>query len=201
MTVNENDSTGTVGNSAKLSAETSLAIHQSSLRPNALGGIPSNYLNTTDLASHRNLESQVAELRRLPKKQLCLRWRAVFARKAPEDLPRALLLRVFVYKLQAEIKGDLSPATISLLDRLNSANDGKGQALSSAKLPANVLKPGSILVREYGGISHRVTVLERGFNWNGRKFSSLSQLAKVMTGTNWNGPRFFGIRAKSGGKA
>ena len=37
-------------------------------------------------------------------------------------------------------------------------------------------------------------ILEEGFVWNGQTFGSLSQIAKVMTGTNWNGHRFFGLR-------
>jgi Protein of unknown function (DUF2924) len=37
-------------------------------------------------------------------------------------------------------------------------------------------------------------ILEEGFAWNSQTFSSLSQIAKAMTGTNWNGHRFFGLR-------
>ena len=40
----------------------------------------------------------------------------------------------------------------------------------------------------------RVTVLEKGFAWNGKSYASLSQIAKAMTGTAWNGHRFFGLR-------
>jgi hypothetical protein len=49
-------------------------------------------------------------------------------------------------------------------------------------------------VREWNGKLERVMVLEEGFAWNGRTFSSLSQIAKAITGTNWNGHRFFGLR-------
>jgi Protein of unknown function (DUF2924) len=34
----------------------------------------------------------------------------------------------------------------------------------------------------------------KGFAWNGKSYSSLSQIAKAMTGTAWNGHRFFGLR-------
>ena len=37
-------------------------------------------------------------------------------------------------------------------------------------------------------------ILEEGFAWKGQTFTSLSQVAKAMTGTNWNGHRFFGLR-------
>lgn len=49
-------------------------------------------------------------------------------------------------------------------------------------------------MREWNGKLERVMVLEEGFAWNGRTFSSLSQIAKAITGTNWNGHRFFGLR-------
>jgi hypothetical protein len=39
-------------------------------------------------------------------------------------------------------------------------------------------------------------VLEDGFAWEGRTYSSLSEIAKTITGTKWNGPRFFGLREK-----
>ena len=54
-----------------------------------------------------------------------------------------------------------------------------------------------MLVREWKGKLERVTVLEKGFAWNGKSYASLSQIAKAMTGTSWNGHRF-GLRtAKS----
>jgi Protein of unknown function (DUF2924) len=46
-----------------------------------------------------------------------------------------------------------------------------------------------------------VTVLEKGFAWNGRPYSSLSQIAKAMTGTAWNGHRFFGLRTATTARA
>ena len=63
--------------------------------------------------------------------------------------------------------------------------------------PARTARPGTVLVREHGGVPHRVTVLGDGFSWNGRSFDSLSQVAFAITGTKWNGPRFFGLRDKA----
>ena len=39
-------------------------------------------------------------------------------------------------------------------------------------------------------------MLEKGFSWNGRTFTSLSDIARKITGTNWNGPAFSGLRSK-----
>jgi Protein of unknown function (DUF2924) len=59
------------------------------------------------------------------------------------------------------------------------------------------IKPGSVLVREWKGKSHRVMVLAEGFAYDGKTFGNLSEIAVLITGTRWNGPRFFGLRSKA----
>ncbi len=53
---------------------------------------------------------------------------------------------------------------------------------------------GTRLVREWNGTEHTVTVLRDGFDFEGRKYQSLSAIARTITGTRWNGWRFFGLR-------
>lgn len=64
-----------------------------------------------------------------------------------------------------------------------------------ARLPM----PGSILVKEFKNRSIVVTVLDNGFEWEGRKFNSLSAVAKEVTGTKWNGLLFFGLTKEAHG--
>jgi hypothetical protein len=52
------------------------------------------------------------------------------------------------------------------------------------------IKPGSVLVREWKGKSHRVMVLAEGFAYAGETYTNLSEIAVLITGTRWNGPRF-----------
>ena len=59
------------------------------------------------------------------------------------------------------------------------------------------LKPGARLVRAWGGEIHEILVVEDGFLWRGKTWSSLSAIAREMTGTRWSGPRFFGIATAS----
>jgi Protein of unknown function (DUF2924) len=56
------------------------------------------------------------------------------------------------------------------------------------------IKAGAILVREWKGVSHRVTVLQNGFRYNDKSYESLSEIARLITRSRWNGPRFFGLR-------
>ena len=55
------------------------------------------------------------------------------------------------------------------------------------------LLPGTRLVRDWKGVSHQVTVLTDGFEYQGLRFSSLSAIARAITDTRWNGWVFFGI--------
>jgi hypothetical protein len=60
------------------------------------------------------------------------------------------------------------------------------------------IRPGTPLVREWEGVSHRVMVMAEGFAWNGSTYPSLSKVARAITSTRWNGPRFFGLRDQKG---
>jgi hypothetical protein len=53
---------------------------------------------------------------------------------------------------------------------------------------------GTRLVREWNGAEHTTIVLRDGYEFEGRKYKSLSAIARDITGTRWNGYRFFGLR-------
>jgi hypothetical protein len=49
-------------------------------------------------------------------------------------------------------------------------------------------------VREYGGKLHEVTVLDTGYEYQGKAYRSLTEITKMITGAKWSGPAFFGLR-------
>lgn len=54
--------------------------------------------------------------------------------------------------------------------------------------------PGTVLVREHANREHRViTLADGGFEYEGKRFKSLSAVARQITGTQWSGPVFFGL--------
>ena len=63
--------------------------------------------------------------------------------------------------------------------------------------PAPALSPGNQLVREWNGRIYRVLVLDDGFELDGRRYRSLSAVARHITGAAWSGPRFFGLKKVS----
>ena len=131
-----------------------------------------------------------------------MQWRNAFGKRAPKGLPKALLIKILIYRLQADALGDLDPEIARLLksyaarevtDRKDSTTEGSGRAISETLS----IKPGSVLVRDWGGRPHRVMALEVGFAWEGRNYRSLSGVARAITGTRWNGRRFFGVDRKA----
>jgi hypothetical protein len=67
-------------------------------------------------------------------------------------------------------------------------------ANGSAAVPSRIVRPGTVLVREWHGISHQVSVLENEFSFHGKRYRSLSEVARQITGTRWSGPLFFGLK-------
>jgi hypothetical protein len=132
------------------------------------------------------IEAEVDHVRSLGIDALRTRWRLVFGMTPPAGLTKDILARMIAYRIQEEAFGGLDRETIKLLDRL--ARGEKPNELNRR------LKAGTVLVREYQGERHTVTVVPDGFVWQDTTYSSLSIIARAITGTAWNGPRFFGLR-------
>jgi hypothetical protein len=150
-----------------------------------------------------SIDVEIARLRDLDIRALRARWRTSFGRRAPPHLPRHLLFAMLAYRLQAEVLGDLKAETVRFLSKIDMAPSKRAavpltQAFEQRK---RNLSPGTVLTREWGGQHHRVMVLEGGFSWEGRTYSSLSKIAKAITGTKWNGPRFFALRDRKQAEA
>jgi hypothetical protein len=108
---------------------------------------------------------------------------------------------MLAYRMQANAYGDLDAATVKVLDRIARQKEREAADRSAGirRRPPRTLKPGTILVREWGGELQRVAVLAEGYAWNGKTFRSLSTVAKAITGTQWSGPRFFGLLPRKNG--
>ncbi len=73
-------------------------------------------------------------------------------------------------------------------------NHDSATARTPVAAPSRTVKPGAVLVREWRGASHHVSVLENGFSFRGKHYRSLSEVAREITGTRWSGPLFFGLK-------
>lgn len=95
------------------------------------------------------------------------------------------------WELQAKVSGGYDPMTRRRLKQLSRSS--KADAIPTSVVLGS-LKPGVVLTREWGGVTHRVMVLENGFAWAGQNYRSLSEIATRICGTRWSGPRFFGLK-------
>lgn len=117
-------------------------------------------------------------------------WQRYYRTEPPPRLSRDLLTRGVAWKIQETAYGGLSPMTTRRLRNLaKQLAAGRNTAVASPP----VLRPGTRLVREWRGRVHTVTLVDDGFEYDGRSWSSLSQIAKAITGVHWSGPRFFGL--------
>jgi hypothetical protein len=122
----------------------------------------------------------------LPSERLRDEW-ARLHDASPPSISIDLLRMGLAYRLQALRFGSVNRTTRTLLMNPVRRN-------SKDRMPATIkLSPGTKLVRDWHGVGYTVTVLEKGFDYDGKVWSSLTAIACAITGSKWNGPRFFGV--------
>ncbi|KQO85305.1 DUF2924 domain-containing protein [Methylobacterium sp. Leaf91] len=157
------------------------------------------------------LKREIEALASLDLGDLRIRWRQHLRTAPPPHLSRTLMMRLLAYRIQAKMLGDLDRDSARLLDRIAKERLRRRAAAERAAkpkapplvppIPSPGLRPGTLLVREFGGEVHTVTVVAGGFAWRETTYASLSEVARAITGTRWNGPRFFGLRDKGATRA
>jgi len=141
----------------------------------------------------QSLAARVAALPQLPMKDLWALWDEYFPRR-PAHHHRGYVEGRVAYKIQAAALGT------ELTVRQQMIRIGETQSkIKTRRNTEVVIVPGTMLVREFDGREHRVTAQADGtFEYEGRRFKSLSAAARQITGSQWSGPLFFGlIKAKS----
>ena len=137
------------------------------------------------------IEAEIAHVRSLGLDELHTLWRLTFRSAPPPAFTKDLMARFLCWDIQEQAFGGVDPETAKHLD-------GLAQGNKPGKDRPRRLKPGTVLLREYQGERHTVTVVANGYVWHETTYASLSTIARAITGTSWNGPRFFGLR--SGGE-
>ena len=168
------------------------------------------------------LAAEIAKLEDLAVSELAERWQDLFG-EAPRSRNKAWLRKRIAYRMQEMAFGGLSPAALERIEELaeKAPIRRRGGRLLSAltngaperpkkpagperRVAAAVTAPserderlppeGYILTREHGGETHEVEVLEDGFEYEGRPYRTLSEVARAITGAKWNGYTFFGLK-------
>ena len=139
------------------------------------------------------LASELAGLLNLERQALMEQWRSVYGTEPPTRTRDNFLIRAIAYRMQELAFGGVKPATRKFLER-TAENAAAGQEMSP---PPIVIKPGTRLLREWHGITHEVVVHEDGVMFKGKRYRSLSEVARAITGARWSGPLFFGLKNKA----
>ncbi len=129
---------------------------------------------------------QIADLNGKSQENLKATWIEYFGSEPPA-YRRGFLIRGLAHRIQELTYGGLPEAHQAKLDALVEDRPVKGR-----KPEATTLLPGTKLVRDWHGTAHHVVVTADGFEYQGRRFKSLSAIANLITGTRWNGWTFFG---------
>ncbi len=142
------------------------------------------------------IDEQLAGLAKMTPARLRAEWRRLYrGRTLPEGLTASQLVRAIAWRMQEKANGGLPPEKLRQLDRLAEQLETDGEIELE---PHQSLKPGTRLVRHWHGKVHCVTVLDEGFEFEQRHYSSLTQIARHITGAAWSGPRFFGLKNRRG---
>lgn len=130
-----------------------------------------------------DLEKELVALEAMSGTDLRSLWVRLLGEPVPQ-VKRRLLRMALAWELQARVHGGLPRRVSQRLDQL-----------AAAKTRTLALRPGMQLVREWNGMLHQVMVEEEGrLLWKGERWTSLSEIARAITGTRWSGPAFFGLK-------
>ena len=145
-----------------------------------------------------DVSEQLNSLPEMNKAALGALWREHFGAPPPEQTRRDLIIRGLAYKIQEQALGGFSATTRRRLRQFASVFERDPQA----PIPhTRAIKPGTRLIRQWQGKSYKVTVANSGFEYDGQWYASLSEIARLITGTRWSGPLFFGLKVSAGRRA
>jgi hypothetical protein len=139
------------------------------------------------------IDQRLADLPELSKTALRVLWKELFNVPPPLQLRKHLMIPILAYRLQEQAFGSMSAASRGRLRQLGQAFEANPKSAVSS-VPS--VRPGTRLVRQWGDQVHLVNVETNGYEYQGARYKSLSEVARVITGTHWSGPLFFGIKSE-----
>ena len=146
----------------------------------------------SDVKSEK-LAQELKDLKTRGDDELKERWRSLYGTKPPQKIHRSLLIAAVAYRIQENALGALKS---SVRRHLLQAANNPPTPRPSPHYPSLRPRVGTVLVRDWGGITHQAKVLEDGILFRSKRYKSLSEVARVITGSRWSGPLFFGLKIR-----
>lgn len=137
------------------------------------------------------ISEKIAALPSLNRAQLLTIWAENFSKDPPPNLRKELMVPILAYRMQEKEFGGLSHAARRQLR--NVATSLKTEKPSKERSDSDP-QTGTRLLRMWHGEIHEVIATGSGYLYRGKTYSSLSKIAREITGTRWSGPLFFGVR-------
>ena len=152
-------------------------------------------------ASDNSLITEIMALKNAPLEEIKAKYSELYGQDSPSSNNKIFLWRKIAYRMQELEYGGLPDDTKNrineLIERYDPVNNKTLRPKKTtghdatngrdARLPI----PGAIIRKEYKGQILEVKVLEKGFEYHGQAYRTLSAVAKVVTGDHWNGFHFF----------
>ena len=134
----------------------------------------------------------IAELFGLSRHQLLGRWQELYGKTPPSGIRREVMIPFLAYRIQENAQGGLTASARAQIKSVARNLECAGNSLNrSTRLR---IKTGTRILRRWRREMHEVSVTETGYEYRGHGYRSLSEIARLITGTRWSGPAFFGVR-------
>ena len=154
----------------------------------------------------KSIAAEIRELQDMTVPELQARYRELFGEETRSH-HKQQLFRKLAWRVQELAEGGLSDRAKARAREIANEADIRvrppreflnGAASQTRVRDERLPVPGTLIEREYKGRVVSVRVLDKGFEYEGRTYRSLSAVAREVTGTNWNGMLFFGLAKKRG---
>jgi hypothetical protein len=145
-----------------------------------------------------SVEQQLEILPGLSRPDLTQLWQKLFHSVPNPKIHKPFMIRFLAYRIQEQAYGSLSTTGERRLRQLAAEVAGSSNPKTP---PGRKIPPGTRLVREWQNQVHLVNVEAEGYEYRGIRYRSLSEIARLITGTRWSGPLFFGLKTKPENRA
>src|ERR1700731_3737522 len=145
----------------------------------------------SDVKSEK-LAQELKDLETRSDDELKNRWNSLYGTKPPQKIHRSLLIAAVAHRMQENALGALKS---SIRRHLVQTNNNPAICRPSTDHLSLRPRAGTVLVRDWGGVTHQARVLEDGILFRSKRDKSLSEVARVITGSRWSGPLFFGLKS------
>jgi hypothetical protein len=144
-------------------------------------------------AKSEKLARELKDLEAQSDDELKSRWGGLYGTKPPPKIHRSLLVAAIAHRMHENALGALKS---SVRRHLMQAANNPATSRPSPDHPSLGPRAGTVLVRDWGGVTHQAQVLEDGILFRSKRYKSLSEVARLITGTRWSGPLFFGLKIR-----